>query len=113
MKSKWRFIGATVVNHIEKRPLLAFGDSRLRSKERTNPITDFATLSFFNLRKGYQRPYFDIILHMKAAGNFPSRVRELRQRFGMTQIELAKRVRVTQTGKAVEGLAKCSLCQFA
>lgn len=33
---------------------------------------------------------------MKAAGNFPSRVRELRQRFGMTQIELAKRVHVTQ-----------------
>lgn len=33
---------------------------------------------------------------MKAAGNFPSRVRELRRRFGMTQIELAKRAHVTQ-----------------
>ena len=33
---------------------------------------------------------------MKASEKFPSRVRELRQRFGMTQAELAKRVRVTQ-----------------
>ncbi|MCQ2262518.1 MAG: helix-turn-helix domain-containing protein [Bacteroidales bacterium] len=33
---------------------------------------------------------------MKASENFPKRVRELRQRFGMTQAELAKRACVTQ-----------------
>lgn len=33
---------------------------------------------------------------MKLQEDFPSRVRELRRRSGMTQAELAKRIRVTQ-----------------
>ena len=33
---------------------------------------------------------------MKSPAKFSTRVRELRRRFGMTQVELAKRVRVTQ-----------------
>lgn len=43
---------------------------------------------------------------MKASEKFPSRVRELRQRFGMTQAGLAKRVRVERLEKIVEELTK-------